>query len=274
MPRSKQPIRLLFDSVPSSGDSSELSSNSVSPSGVSSNDVEQQQPTSDMFQAGDTMQPLQMVLLDTSTMNLYETSINESDFQVNLPGKNLSMSHEANSDFKVEQTRTEGRIDESVDVTMTSDRAFSAVPYDSISNYVEIDSHEEMKSVRKGSKIRISRQLARTTRSKAISAGNFGWQLAQKIYSLEERFGKKNYAGRGKPRWSPRRKEALEEAVKENYGPDPEYLKQVWKACDSGMRNIKTPSSSRVVVSDNVNLNALIQGLKIPIVAQIYQPTN
>ena len=210
-----------------------------------------------MFVTVDPANPLQMVLYNASA----------SDIQLQLPNSN-TFGDGSDSHVRLEQTR----MDESVDETHTNsvfsgerNEVLQAIKYDGISNYIEIQSHEDMKSV-KSSKVRISRQLARSTKEKASNAGNFGWQIAQKIYSIDERIGR-NYAGRGKPGWSPRRKEALEEAVKENYGPEKCHVEQMRKACDSGMRNIKIPKkptiqqSSAMILPENTDLNQLLQRL-------------
>ena len=54
-----------------------------------------------------------------------------------------------------------------------------------------------MNKVNKGSKTRISRDLARSTKMCGSTVGKFGWQLAQKVYLIEETISS-NYAGRGK----------------------------------------------------------------------------
>ena len=148
----------------------------------------------------------------------------------------------------------------------------STISSNTVSNYIEISSPADMNLVKKGSKIRISRDLARSTKMCASNVGNFGWQLAQKVYSIEERIGR-NYAGRGKPAWSPRRKLAIEDTVRENYGNNPEFIRQVRKACDNGMRSkgyTRTYKASHSVGT----LNALLQNMNIPILPQnqIVQP--
>ena len=70
----------------------------------------------------------------------------------------------------------------------------------------------------------------------ASNAGNFGWQLAQKVYLIEAMIDR-NYAGRVKPAWSPSRKLAIEDAVRENYDNNTEFIRQVRKACDNGIRS-------------------------------------
>ncbi|XP_063436864.1 uncharacterized protein LOC134718300 [Mytilus trossulus] len=80
----------------------------------------------------------------------------------------------------------------------------------------------------------------------SCSAGNFAWRLAKKLYTADQLNGK-NYRGKkGKPALSPRRKHAIEHAIIDCYGPNPENLTQGMIAINTGIRNMgrKTTKSA------------------------------
>ena len=116
-------------------------------------------------------------------------------------------------------------------------------------------------------KLRIGREFVRKYCSKVKSVGNFGWALVQNLYSPEELEGR-NFNGIGnKDALSPRRKRAIEEAVTENYGTDPNNLKHVRTAINTGIRGIRykernpvpsEPSSKRRLILSSGQLQTLL----------------
>lgn len=149
---------------------------------------------------------------------------------------------------------------------------------DPLGNYIEIRESRDMVNIPSNVNVRIQRDVVRETRILASNLGNFAWLLAKRMYSEQERAGK-NYGGRGKPALSPRRKEAIEEAVKEQYGPDAHNLKKIRVAIDSGMRGQKLRSKSSVLGSEtqspvlmpqSVDLGKILQTMQIPFGSQAY----
>ena len=75
----------------------------------------------------------------------------------------------------------------------------------------------------------------------------------------------------GKPAWSPRGKLAIEDAVRENYGNNPEFISQVRKACDNDMRSkgyTRTYKAASHSVVPEITFNALLQNMNVPNVPQ------
>ena len=90
------------------------------------------------------------------------------------------------------------------------------------SNYVDIRSFHDMKSISYQHKIIISRDVVRDASVTATHLGNFGWILAQQVYAPEDLLVS-NYNGKGRMGLSPRRKHAIEEAALDTYGSSPGY---------------------------------------------------
>ena len=88
------------------------------------------------------------------------------------------------------------------------------------SNYVDIRSFHDMKSISHQHKIRISRDVVRDASVRATHLGNFGWIMAQQVYAPEDLLVS-NYNGKGRMDLSPRRKHAIEEAALDAYGSSP-----------------------------------------------------
>ena len=114
----------------------------------------------------------------------------------------------------------------------------TTIQSDHLNNYIEISKASDIKTIGKENKVRISRNVAREVRQNSSSVGNFGWGLAKRLYSLEELLPC-NYRGIGKEALSPRRKQCIEEAVRDNYGNREENFKQVRTAIDAGIRDRK-----------------------------------
>ena len=73
------------------------------------------------------------------------------------------------------------------------------------SNYVDIRSFHDMKSISHQHKIRISRDVVRDASVRATHLDNFGWIMAQQVYAPEDLLVS-NYNGKGRMGLSPRRK--------------------------------------------------------------------
>ena len=164
------------------------------------------------------------------------------------------------------------------------------------SNYVDIRSFHDMKSISYQHKIRISRDVVRDASVRATHLGNFGWILAQQVYAPEDLLVC-NYNGKGRMGLSPRRKHAIEEAALDTYGSSPGYRSVLVTSINTGIRSLKfrtkckqasskntsqsqsqifasntmsnhqapIPNVSQTIIPAGVNLNALFEKLNIPV---------
>ena len=94
------------------------------------------------------------------------------------------------------------------------------------------------------------------------SVGNFGWALAQNLYSVEE-MTERNYNGNGqKGALPPRRRQTLEEVVIENYGEG--HMKQVRTAINTGIKGINYKIRNPISNEPSSKRRLLIGGGQLP----------
>ncbi|CAG2256105.1 unnamed protein product [Mytilus edulis] len=115
-------------------------------------------------------------------------------------------------------------------------------------NILELSSASDLltMSSNQHTELRVGMTAMWEVQADSCSAGNFAWRLAKKLYTADQLNGK-NYSGKkGKPALSPRRKHAIEHAIIDCYGPNPENLTQGMIAINTGIRNMcrKTTKSA------------------------------
>ena len=128
-----------------------------------------------------------------------------------------------------------------------------------------------MTDVEPGNKVRIDREYAKSMKSFSLFVGSFGWTIARGLFEDSELEGKNFYGTHGKLPFSPRRKEAIEDAVRDLYGPDDTQMKAAAGAINSGLRGVKHRASLKVAKSNQVscwtagvNLGSIMQMAKVP----------
>lgn len=139
-------------------------------------------------------------------------------------------------------------------------------------NYAEIRSFEDMKNVGSSCKVRIAREHMRSKKASSAHAGSFAWNLTQDVYTANELEGRNFNGNYGKQGLSPRRKEAIEEAIHDMYGPDQKHIKAASKAINSGIRGKIFRATSKNIVQNSavsswptgINLAGLMQLANIP----------
>ena len=142
--------------------------------------------------------------------------------------------------------------------TINAEQLYSEKPI----NFWEINEKKDWAHTGPETKLRVGRGFIRRYCATAKSVGNFGWALAQNLYSMEE-MADSNYNGNGnKCALSPRRRCAIEECIAENYGNEPNNFKLVRNAITTGIRGIRyrernpvpnqPTSKRRLVLSGNV----------------------
>lgn len=139
-------------------------------------------------------------------------------------------------------------------------------------NYAEIRSVEDMKNIGSSCKVRIAREHMRSKKASSAHVGSFAWHLTQDVFTANELEGRNFNGNYGKQGLSPRRKEAIEEAIHDMYGSDEKHIRAASKAINSGIRGKVFRASNKNTVQNSavsswpagVNLAGLMQLANIP----------
>ena len=135
-----------------------------------------------------------------------------------------------------------------------------------ISNLWEILEKNDWLHTGPETKLRVGRDFIWKYCTSVKSVGNFGWALAQNLYSVEE-MTERNYNGNGqKSALSPRRRHAIEEAVIENYGEG--HMKQVRTAINTGIRGINCKIRNSISNEPSSKRRLLLGGGQLPTLLQ------
>jgi hypothetical protein len=105
---------------------------------------------------------------------------------------------------------------------------------------IEIEKPEDIVGAPEDAEFRIRQKTSLSASNSACSKGNFGWILAQSIYTKDELVGR-NFFGNRKniPAISPRHCHAIEHAVAEVYGCHDLYLKEIIAGINTGLKRLR-----------------------------------
>ncbi|CAG2202782.1 unnamed protein product [Mytilus edulis] len=142
--------------------------------------------------------------------------------------------------FNIDTPNNQPSVNNLTSTIATSQSAHKTLKPCFTGNILELTSASDLltMSSNQHTELRVGMTAMWEVQADSCSAGNFAWRLAKKLYTVDQLNGK-NYSGKkGKLALSPRRKHAIEHAIIDCYGPNPENLTQGMIAINTGIRNM------------------------------------